>query len=93
MEPFSFKLHYVLPHYHALGSSFFVALAGGTRDGEVLHEIGAFDGEAHGKTFFPPVDIDQLGDRKKLAEFCYRQVSLGVQAANAGRDELLPRLA
>ena len=29
-------------------------------------------------TFFPPVDIDQLGDRKKLAEFCYRQVSLGV---------------
>ena len=26
-------------------------------------------------TFFPPVDIDQLGDRKKLAEFCFRQVS------------------
>src|SRR3954468_8238610 len=44
-------------------------------------------------TFFPPIDIDQLGDRKKLAEFCFRQVSLGVQAANTGRDELLPRLA
>jgi 1-acyl-sn-glycerol-3-phosphate acyltransferase len=41
-------------------------------------------------TFFPPVDIDQLGDRKKLAEFCFRQVSLGVQAANTGRLELLP---
>jgi len=41
-------------------------------------------------TFFPPVDIDQLGDRKKLAEFCFRQVSLGVQAANTGRFELLP---
>jgi 1-acyl-sn-glycerol-3-phosphate acyltransferase len=41
-------------------------------------------------TFFPTVDIDKLGDRKKLAEFCYRQVSLGVQAANTGRYELLP---
>lgn len=41
-------------------------------------------------TFFPPIDIDQLGDRKKLAEFCFRQVSLGVQAANTGRYELLP---
>lgn len=41
-------------------------------------------------TFFPPVDIDQLGDRKKLAEYCFRQVSSGVQAANTGRFELLP---
>ncbi|HEY6983567.1 lysophospholipid acyltransferase family protein [Reyranella sp.] len=41
-------------------------------------------------SFFPPVDIDQLGDRKKLAEFCFRQVSSGVQAANTGRYELLP---
>lgn len=41
-------------------------------------------------TFFPPVDIDQLGDRKKLADFCFRQVSSGVQAANTGRLELLP---
>ena len=44
-------------------------------------------------TFFPPVDIAQLGDRKKLAQFCFQQVSLGVQAANTGRYELLPRLA
>lgn len=41
-------------------------------------------------TYFDPVDIDQLGDRKKLAEYCFRQVSLGVQAANASRLELLP---
>jgi lyso-ornithine lipid O-acyltransferase len=41
-------------------------------------------------TFFPPIDIDQLGDRKKLAEYCFRQVSSGVQAANTGRLELLP---
>ena len=44
-------------------------------------------------TFFPPVDIDRLGDRKKLAQFCFEQVSLGVQAANTGRYEMLPRLA
>ena len=43
-------------------------------------------------TFFPPVDIDKLGDRKKLAEFCFRQVWAGVQAANSGRPELLPPL-
>ncbi len=41
-------------------------------------------------TFFPPVDIDRLGDRKKLAEFCFGQVSSAVQAANSGRYELLP---
>lgn len=40
-------------------------------------------------TFFPPVDIDRLGDRKKLAEYCFRQVSGGVQLANSGRVELL----
>ena len=33
---------------------------------------------------------DKLGDRKKLAEFCFRQVSSAVQAANSGRYELLP---
>ena len=43
-------------------------------------------------TFFPPVDIDKLGDRKKLAEYCFQQVSAGVQAANSGRPELLPSL-
>ena len=41
-------------------------------------------------TFFPPVDIDRLGDRKKLAEYCFRQVSSAVQSANSGRLELLP---
>lgn len=43
-------------------------------------------------TFFPPVDIDKLGDRKKLAEYCFQQVSAGVQAANSSRPDLLPSL-
>jgi hypothetical protein len=55
--PFDFKLHYVLPHYHALGSSFSVSISGGARDGEVIHEIGAFDAEAHGKTIDPAIDM------------------------------------
>jgi lyso-ornithine lipid O-acyltransferase len=41
-------------------------------------------------TFFPPVDIEKLGDRKKLADYCFKQVSGAVQAANSGRYELLP---
>jgi len=41
-------------------------------------------------TFFSPIDIDQLGDRKKLAQHCFRQVSGGVQLANSGRVEQLP---
>ena len=41
-------------------------------------------------TFFPPVDIEQVGDRKKLAEYCFREVSSALQAANTGRPELLP---
>ncbi|MBV8407195.1 MAG: 1-acyl-sn-glycerol-3-phosphate acyltransferase [Alphaproteobacteria bacterium] len=40
--------------------------------------------------FFPTVDIERLGDRKKLAEHCFRQVSSGVQFANSGRLERLP---
>lgn len=38
-------------------------------------------------TFFPTVDIDRLGDRKRLAEHCFREVSAGVQRANSGRLE------
>jgi 1-acyl-sn-glycerol-3-phosphate acyltransferase len=44
-------------------------------------------------TFFPTIDIDQLGDRKKLAEYCFQQVSFGVQSANSGHPELLPPAA
>ena len=44
-------------------------------------------------TFFPPTDIDRLGDRKKLAEHCFRHVSSGVQAANSGRLEGLAPLS
>ena len=35
--------------------------------------------------FYPPVTIDTFGSRKKLAEHCWRVISEGVAAANAGR--------
>ena len=41
-------------------------------------------------TFFPTIDIDTLGDRKRLADYCFQQVSFGVRSANSGRPELLP---
>ena len=44
-------------------------------------------------TFFDPVDFDQFGDRKRMAEYCFNQVSFGLQEANAGRYDSLPALA
>jgi lyso-ornithine lipid O-acyltransferase len=41
-------------------------------------------------TFFEPVDFDRFGDRKRMAEYCYNQVSFGLQEANAGRYDSLP---
>jgi 1-acyl-sn-glycerol-3-phosphate acyltransferase len=35
--------------------------------------------------FHPPVTIEQFGSRKKLADHCWRVISEGVAAANAGR--------
>jgi len=44
--------------------------------------------------FHEPVDIDRLGDRKKLTDHCFRTISQAMQAINRGRyDELPPRLA
>ena len=35
--------------------------------------------------FHPPVTLDDFASRKEMAEYCQRQVALGVAAANAGR--------
>lgn len=51
-------LYYVLPHYHSLGHSFHLETYGGEKDGTVLYDLGAFDGEAHGQAFDPPVSMD-----------------------------------
>jgi hypothetical protein len=56
-DPFSMKLHYVLPHYHALGDLFRLSVHGGANDGEVLHEIANSYGEPLGHTFAEPIDL------------------------------------
>ncbi|WP_231712182.1 lysophospholipid acyltransferase family protein [Vineibacter terrae] len=44
--------------------------------------------------FHDSVDIDRLGDRKKLSEHCFRTVSRSMQSINRGRyDELPPPAA
>ncbi|MEO8558711.1 MAG: lysophospholipid acyltransferase family protein [Rhodospirillales bacterium] len=40
--------------------------------------------------FHEPVDIDQLGDRKKLSAHCQKVIAQGVAASNSGRFEVLP---
>jgi hypothetical protein len=50
-------LYYVLPHYHALGHSFHLEEYGGDDDGKLIYDLGAFDGEAHGTPFDPPISM------------------------------------
>ena len=56
-EPADFDVHYVLPHFHGLGTSFALQAVGGTRDGAMLHESAGALGEAWGKMLEPPVPI------------------------------------
>lgn len=58
--PLKERIHYVLPHYHALGTSAEIALVGGPRDGEVILHAAGF-GEASGKSFSPPIDLAAAG--------------------------------
>jgi hypothetical protein len=51
------KIHYILPHTHALGSRFFVELRGGPGDGMRLMDIRGFGGDARGRAYDQPVDI------------------------------------
>lgn len=59
-QPLKERIHYALPHYHALGTTAEIALVGGPRDGEVILHNAGF-GEASGKAFSPPVDLAAAG--------------------------------
>jgi hypothetical protein len=52
-----FKIYYVLPHYHALGTYFRLELVGGERDGEVVYEVDSGVGDWLGITLDPPLDV------------------------------------
>jgi hypothetical protein len=51
------KVHYILPHTHAMASGFFVDVLGGPDDGKRLIELKGFTSEAHGLAFDPPIDM------------------------------------
>jgi hypothetical protein len=55
--PFAPKIYYVLPHTHTLATAFFAKIKGGPNDGKALLDLGGYNGEAHGRTFDPPVDM------------------------------------
>ena len=59
--PFELKLHWALPHYHALGDHFSLRLAGGDRDGELLFELDGVYGEPLGYGFDEPFDVAAAG--------------------------------
>lgn len=60
-QPMDVKMHYVLPHYHYLGNYFSLEIAGGPRDGEVLHSLDTFNAEPNGKRLDPPIDLGASG--------------------------------
>lgn len=58
-QPFEMDIYFVLPHYHALGKSFFLDVLGGKKDGEPVFRVGPYDGEAHGRAYDPPYRISE----------------------------------
>lgn len=65
----SMKLHYGLPHTHALGTRFFLRAVGGPRDGEMLLDVKGFNGEARGKFYEPAVDLGGITGLEFGCEF------------------------
>lgn len=63
------KIHYILPHTHALGSRFFVELRGGPNDGMKLMDLRGFGGEARGRAYDPPIDISGASGFRFGCEF------------------------
>ena len=58
-NPFQAKLHYVLPHYHALGTGFELTLRGGSLDGTSLVSDQKFSSDPFGRLFEPPIDLSE----------------------------------
>jgi len=57
LRDYEIKLHYVLPHFHGIGTGFELTVAGGDRDGEVLFEQRDAFGHELGQTFEEPIDL------------------------------------
>lgn len=51
-------IHYVLPHYHELGTGMDISMYGGTRDGEPIYDVDSRVGEPLGQSMSPPIALD-----------------------------------
>jgi hypothetical protein len=54
----SFKLHYVVPHTHALGRRFFFGPVNDGAAGDLLLDVEGFNGEARGQAYDPPIELN-----------------------------------
>ena len=68
-KPFDMQLHWVLPHTHDLGNHFRVEIAGGERDGEVLHRLDTYNADANGLLLDPPLDLDEADGLRVICGF------------------------
>ncbi len=57
-KPLDMKVYYMLPHTHALGTRMFVEAMGGAIDGQTLIDVRGFNGEARGRSYDPPIDLN-----------------------------------
>ena len=67
--PWMLRLHYSLPHTHSLGTRVFLQAIGGAHDGEMLLDVGAYNGEARGLLHDPPIDLSDVTSLRFGCEF------------------------
>ncbi len=82
-----FALHYVLPHYHALGVGMTIEVVGGPEDGREVFRTDVRYGEAAGQVFDPPISLQGV---TSLRISC-RYENAGDQAVSygpTGADEM-----
>ncbi len=58
--PLDFSLHYVMPHYHELGTGLRIEAIGGPRDGELVFGAEARIGTPLGAALDPPFDMSEV---------------------------------
>lgn len=68
-RPVDLKIHYVLPHYHGLGTGVRLELAGGDRDGELVFENQGSIGEPLGRRLDVPFDTSGATGLRFSCEF------------------------
>lgn len=68
-SPFFLRMHYALPHTHALGTRVFLEAVGGAHDGEMILDVDGYNGEARGRLFDPPLELSDITGFRFGCEF------------------------